>query len=157
MKILALRFKKDELIIAVCNISEEIFNVINLEKRIFRSAKTGGERLNNVRDEIQLLVSKYQPDSIVFRSADFSRFSPKDEIRLKNEAILEEYCFSNNIILKELNKRIVRKELSFKKKELTKKETEAKSYILKNTKITKSNIILEFLILLYLTEQRRGD
>ncbi len=152
MKILVLRFTKDKLAVADCNISEEVFNVINIEERIFSSAKGTGERLNNVRDEIQLLVSKYQPDLIIFRSADFSSFAPKNESRLKNEAILEEYCFSNSIKLEELNKRIVRKKLSLKTKELNKKEAKVKFHILKDIKIAKNHIILEVLIFLYLTK-----
>lgn len=150
MSILLIRFEKDVLNYYFLDDFDKIGNEkINFDKISFNWLEWFWEKYFRILEELNLLYTKYNPKIIFYHSSKKTQ-RWLDEIRYSNEAFLNYYCFKNNINLVEVNKTLCRKMLNITKKDFDNKFEKNKYNIISSKWIGKSNILLEWFVLLLL-------
>lgn len=150
MKIILFRFENENINFLECTISSWNLIIWEKEKIPLVSTENRGEKYNKVIDELLQINAKYSPNLLVYQSPQKFRWIIKDEEWFANSAILNLFCYQNNIALLELTPAIVRSKLCIPNKDFKSLLEEEKKHIISDYKIVKSDKILDGLTLLSL-------
>lgn len=154
MKTLLARFDKEILNYIIIDNFETIADTkIKIEKLSFSSADSQWEKNHNLVEELTALLKSLWIERVVFHSA--ASFMWKiNEVRYAQESFLQYVCFKENILVHAINKANWYKILGIKKKEFLEMIEDKKSDLVSKKIITKSNVILEGLVLIFLLRGR---
>lgn len=150
MKIVLFRFEKETINFLECNVDFGNLSIGDKEKISLASTSSRGEKYKKVLDELQRIYTKYAPGIFAYQSPQKYRGAIKDEEGFVGSAILNLFCYQNNLELLELTPPIVRGKLSIPNKEFKEKLEEEKEKVLNDYSIAKSDKIVDGLVFLSL-------
>lgn len=153
MKIILLRFQKENIHFLECNIKSGNLILGNKEKITLKSAKRKGERFKKILDELSRIQTKYSPDIFTYESPQKYRGSIKDTEGFANSTMLNLFCCQNNFKLFELTPTTVRKKLNIPNKDFKNQLEETKDTLIQEYPIKKSDQLLKGLIFLYMLRE----
>ncbi len=149
MKIILFRFEKEKIHFLECTINSGNLIFGEKEKISLESAMNKGEKYNKILDEISHIQTRYSPSAFAYQSPQKCRGVIKDEEGFANSAILNLYCYQNNLHILELTLVTVREKLSISNKDFKALLEKNKNEVLKNYSIAKSDKLLDGLVFLF--------
>jgi len=150
MKIILFRFEKAKINFLECDINSGNLIVGEKEKISLESADNRGEKYKKILDELLQIQIKYSTNFFAYQSPQKYRGAIKDEEGFANSAILNLFCYQNNIELLELTPVTVRKKLSIPSKDFKNLLEQTKKKVLQDYSIAKSDKLIDGLVFLSL-------
>jgi hypothetical protein len=145
-KILLVRFEKKVLHYIISEIDKDLI-IIDKNKISFNDSLTDWEKYKKILDELLIIKEKYDIEEVLYQWSLKPFRWCIDEVRYWNECILDLFCYQNRIECLKLNKNIVAKKVWIKLKDVNILLERKKIEIVDKYKITKSDILIEILIL----------
>lgn len=150
MKILLFRFEGDKIHYIEVIINWKDFIVWKKEKISLESSCGKWEKYKKVLDELLLLNTRYAPDLFSYHSPQKYRWRVLDTEWFAIGCVLNLFAFNQNRKILELTKPSVRETIWITQKAFDSKYESTKEFIIREYGISKSDIILEGLIFLFL-------
>ena len=142
MKIILFRFEKEKINFLECDINSGNLVIGKKETIFLESANSNGEKYNNILNELLHFPSIYSPELFAYQPAPPNLRGKIDEVRFANEAILNLFCYQQNINFLELTKPTVRKKLGIANKVFKELLEQTKREILQDYSIAKSDKLI---------------
>ncbi len=154
MNIVLFRFEKELIHYLECVITQTDLHINKKEKIPLTSSKSRGGRYQQIHHDLRDIKSSCVFDSFAYQAPQKYRGSIKDEESFANTCILHLFCEQHHIELLELTPPTVRDTLVIAHKDFKLRLETEKKRIVENHAITKSDKLLDGLILLSLLKQR---
>jgi len=150
MKIILFKFEKEIIHTVACDIKNKTIQLTDKKKVSLTSATSKGQKYALILQELSLLKKHHHFDSFAYQAAQKYRGSIKDEESFAHAAMLHLFCEQENIDLIELTAPRVREALNLPSKDFKLRVENEKSRIIDLLPITKSDKLLDGLVLLRL-------
>jgi len=149
MKIILFRFEKEKINFMECDIISGSLTHAKKEKISLNSSSSSGEKYKKVLDELFQINAKYAADLFAYLPSQ-GYMGKIDEVRFANEAMLNLFCYTNEIQLLSLAPPTVRQTLSIKDVDFKQRVESEKKNLSSGHSMTKSDIMLDALTYLSL-------
>lgn len=152
MKIILFRFEKDIINFLECDLSSGNLILGDKEKISLNDNDNDnkGEKYSNILERLLQIQTKYSADCFIYQSPQKYRWTIKDEEWYVNSAILNLFCYKEDLKLIELTTSVVRWKLWIPNKDFKNLLIEEKERINDKYSIAKSHKIMDWLVLLSL-------
>ncbi len=154
MKIILFRFEKEKIHFLECILSSWNLVFGDKEKISLESTISRWEKYKKILDELLHIQTKYSPDIFAYQLPQKYRGAIKDEEWFANSAILNLYCYQNNLEILELTPVTVREKLSISNKDFKKLLVDKEKEVLESYTIAKSDKLTDWLIFLFSLKEK---
>ena len=154
MKIILFKFEKEMIHFLEYHLTHQDFQINKKEKIPLTSAKTRGGKYQQILHELNHIKNTFSFDSFAYQAPQKYRGAIKDEESFANASILHLFSEQQHIELLELTPPKVRDRLSIPNKDFKLRLEQEKKRIVENHVITKSDKLLDGLVLLSLSNNK---